>query len=187
MSTFARLPRHRRRGLILLLLVLLLTACGGGGGATATTKPAANAPGAALATAFSPNMRNVDKVDEVFLRLLLVYQTQGLDAATQFARDQGVMTSKDDIRLTLVLDTDDPAIVDGTALSVGRLGARVTSTFGNEIEMVIPIQTAMEYGKQTPGKPTFFADLADFAHVKDIRRTPLAQPMMLPLRQAVGQ
>src|SRR6476659_10705694 len=100
MSTFARLPRHRRWGVLLSLLVLLLAACGGGG-ATATPKPAANAPGAALATTFSPNILNVDKVDEVFLRLLLVYQTQGLDAAKQFARDQGVMTSKDDIRLTL--------------------------------------------------------------------------------------
>jgi subtilisin family serine protease len=185
MSSLARLPRSRRLGPLLLLLVLLLAACGGGGGATPTPTPAANAPGVALATAFAPSMRNADKVDEVFLRLLLVYQTQGLDAAKQFARDQGVMTSKEEIRLTLVLDSDDPAIVDGTALAVGRLGGRVTATFGNEIEMVIPVQTAMEYGKQG-NKPSFFADLADFAHVKDIRRTPLAQPMVVPLAKPSG-
>lgn len=179
MRRFARARREQlRAGMLVLLLAFLLAACGGGGGATATPKPAGNAPdaGATLATAFPATTRNIDKVDEVFLQLLLVYQTQGLDGAKQFARDQGLMTVRDDVRVTLVLDSDDAAIVDGTALAAGRLGGRVTATFGNQIEMVVPVQTAMEYGKQT-NKPSFFADLADFAHVRDIRRTPLAQPM----------
>lgn len=163
-------------GMLGLLLALLLAACGGGG-ATDTPKPAGGAANAraALATAFPATTRNIDKVDEVFLQLLLVYQTQGLDGAKRFARDQGLMTSREDVRVTLVLDSDDPAIVDGTALAVGRLGGRVTATFGNQIEMVVPVQTAMEYGKQRNAQ-SFFADLADFMHVKDIRRTPLAQP-----------
>jgi hypothetical protein len=155
-----------------LLLVALLAGCGGG------NPPAPNTPGpgGALATAPPPNTRTIGKVDEVFLRLLLVYQTQGLDAARQFARDQGLMTPKEEVRVTLVLDSDDPAVVDGTALAVGRMGGRVTATFGDQIELVVPVQTAMEYGK-TANKQSFFADLADFAHIRDIRRTPLAQPM----------
>lgn len=156
-----------------LLLALALVGCGGAS-ATQTPAPNSSGPGVALATA-SPRARNIDKVDEVFLRLLIVYQAQGLDVARQFARDQGLMTPKEDVRVTLVLDSDDPAIVDGTALAVGRLGGQVTATFGNQIEMVVPVQAALEYGKAA-NKQSFFADLADFAHIRDIRRTPVAQP-----------
>lgn len=180
MRRFARRPGdHRRGGMLLLLLALLLTACGkGGGGAPATPPPTGNSAntGAALATAFPGTTRNIDKVDEVFLQLLVVYQGQGLDAAKQFARAQGLITPQDDVRFTLALDSDDPAIVDGTALAAGRLGGRVTATFGNQIELVVPVKTAMEYGKQA-NRQSFFGDLADFIHVRDIRRTPLAQPM----------
>ncbi len=164
---------RKRYGALLLLLVLLLAACGGGG---ASSTPPSATPGVPLATALPPTARTIDKVDEVFLHLLVVYQTQGLDAAKQFARDQGLMTTKEDLRITLVLDSDDPSIVDGTALTVGRMGGRVTSTFGNQIELVVPVQMVMEYGRAA-NKQSFFADLADFAHVRDIRRTPLAQPM----------
>jgi hypothetical protein len=157
--------------------VLLLVACSGG--PTATPKATVNTPGAGtpLATALPVTARAIDKVDQVFLQLLAVYQTQGLDGAKQFARAQGLMTTQDEVRVTLVLDSDDPAIVDGTALAAGRLGGRVTATYGDQIELVVPVQTALGYGKQT-NRQSFFADLADFAHVRDIRRTPLAQPMI---------
>jgi len=159
------------------LLALLLVACGGGGAsATPSPAPTGASPGAALTATLPLGARTIDKVDEVFLRLLLIYQTRGLDPARQFARDQGLMTPQGDVRVTLVLDSNDPSVVDGTALAVGRMGGRVTETFGNQIELVVPVQTAMEYGKAA-NKQSFFADLADFAHIRDIRRTPLAQPM----------
>lgn len=173
-----RLPGRGRAWIAgVTLLAVLLTACGG---SSPASTPASKVPGSPVATAAPSSARNLDKVDEVFLRLLLVYQSQGLDAARQFARDQGLMTTKEEVRITLVLDSDDPMVVDGTALSVGRLGGRVTATFGNQIEMVVPAQTLVEYGKGT-NKPNFFADLADFAHVKDIRRTPLAHPAATPV------
>lgn len=158
-----------------LLLVTLLAGCGGGSSAAPSRVPNGVGPSVAVTTA-PPTTRTLDKVDEVFLRLLVIYQAQGLDAARQFARDQGLMTPKEDVRVTLVLDSDDPAVVDGTALAVGRMGGQVTATFGNQIELVVPVRTAMEYGRAANAQ-SFFADLADFSHVKDIRRTPLAQPM----------
>ena len=175
-----RAPRPGHRWLACaFLLVLLLAACSGGG-ASAPPSPAPNPTNAVVArsTALPANGRTIDKVDEVFLRLLVVYQTQGLDVARQFARAQGLMTPKEDLRVTLVLDSDDPTVVDGTALAVGRMGGRVTATYINQIELVVPVQTAMEYGK-TANKQSYFADLADFAHIRDIRRTPLAQPMIV--------
>ncbi len=95
----------------------LLAACGG---SKATPTPqrrqrvpgTSGAPGGPNATANPPGGGNIDKVDKVFLQLITVYQSQGLDAAKQFARDQGLVTKQDEVRITLVLDSDDPA-VDG--------------------------------------------------------------------------
>ncbi len=174
MRTIGRAPqRHCRWAVGAFLLVMLLAACGGGGSSGA---PDGTRPGVARTTALPSATGNTDKVDEVFLRLLLIYQSQGLDVARQFARDQGLMTPKEDVRITLILDSDDAAVVDGTALAVGRMGGQVTATFGNQIELIVPVRTAMEYGKAA-NKQSFFADLADFSHIRDIRRTPLAQPM----------
>lgn len=166
----------RAYGIGVGLVLLILVACSRGA-ASPTPNPAmAPMTGATLATALPSSARNLDKVDLVFMQLLAVYQTQGLDAATQFARAQGILTTKDEVRVTLVLDSDDQAVVDGTALSIERLGGRVTQTYDNQIELVVPVKTAMEYGKQA-NKQAFFNDLSDFSHVKDIRRTPIAQQM----------
>src|SRR3954451_14584789 len=109
-----RARRRMRWGAVPVLFALLLGACGGssamptaqpgsGGGGGVTTAPAGG--------------RSLDKVDTIFLQLVTVYQTRGPDAAKQFARDQGLVTKQDEMRVTLILDSDDPAVVDGTALS----------------------------------------------------------------------
>ncbi|MHB8645331.1 MAG: S8 family serine peptidase [Thermomicrobiales bacterium] len=149
----------RRAIIVPLLVALVLVACGGS---------------KATPTATVGNT-NLDKVDTIFLQLLTVYQSQGLDAARQFARDQGLITKQDEVRVTLVLDSDDPAVVDSTALAVMRLGGRVTATMGNEVEFVVPAQAMMEYGARA-NRQSFFAALADFQHVRDIKRTPTATP-----------
>lgn len=169
--------RSGRCGVIVpLLFALLLAACGG---SKATPLPAGNGVPGHPATANPSGAQGLDKVDKVFLQLITIYQAQGLDAAKKFARDQGLVTKQDEVRVTLVLDSDDPAVVDSTALSVGRLGGRVTATMGNEVEFIVPAQTLVEYGKQA-NKQNFFADLADFQHVRDIRSTPTMTPAVTP-------
>ena len=174
------LARHLRRACEVTIGLALLTLVACGGGNATPTPPAANAPMPAptLTTALPASTRNLDKVDTVFLQLLSIYQARGLDAAAQFARAQALMTAKDEIRVTLVLDSDDPTVMDGTALSVGRLGGRVTASYGNQVEIVVPVQTAMEYGRQAAqggaARANFFADLSNFSHVTNIRRTPVA-------------
>jgi hypothetical protein len=157
-----------------LLLILLLAACGSGAAPSPTTQPTANPPIA----------QGQDKISTVFLQLLAIYQSQGLTAATQYATDQGLLTTKGEVRVTLVLDSADPSLVQGTVFSVGRLGGRVTSTYDDHIELVMPAQALLEYGRKT-NRPSFFHDLADFAHVRTIERTPVAQPAS-PLPDAVS-
>lgn len=158
-----------------LVIALLLTAC-------TRNEPTPTPPGGSVPAAGTPAATGsplggaaIDKVDNAFLQLLTIYQTQGADAARTYAADQGLVTKQDEVRMTLVLDSEDPTIVDGTALAVGRLGGRVTASFGNQIELVVPVQTLLDYPK-TRNRASFFADLADFQHVINVRRTPLAQP-----------
>ena len=126
-----------------------------------------------------PFNQSLDKVSQIFLQLLTILQTQGVDAARQYAVDQGLMTTLDEIRVTVVLDTDDTTTVDDTAIAIGRIGGRVTATFDDTIEIVVPMQTIVDSltrAAQGMSSPSFFQSLADFAHVAGIRRTPLARP-----------
>lgn len=167
--------RHPPSSALALVLasLLLLTACGGSKHPPPT--PNATTP---------PSGNNLDKVDPVFLRLLAVYQAQGVDAARQYARDQQLLTKQDEVRVTLGLDSDDASVVDGTAIAVGRLGGQVTATHGKEIEIVIPVQTLVNYRKQS-NRQSFFADLADFQHVRDITRTPVGSNEQRATRNAL--
>ncbi len=158
-------------------LVLLLIACGGGG----TTPVPTSLPVPTLSTTpvTTGPRANSDKIDEVFSQLLTIYQSQGPDAATQFARDQGLLTSQNEVRVTLILDSDEMSVAAGVTSDVMRLGGRVTATTGDEMEIVVPLQTLLDYARMM-NRQNFFSDLASFPHVRDIRRTPIAQPRQLP-------
>lgn len=127
-----------------------------------------------------PLNQSIDKVSQVFLQLLAILQTQGIDAARQYASDQGLMTTQDEVRATLVLDTDDTGVVDEVSIAIGRLGGRVTATFEDNIEIVVPVQTIVDSvsraRQSATGQSSFFQSLADFQHVQNIHRTPLAFP-----------
>lgn len=170
--------RRGWRGMIVVLLLALLLAACGGSNATPTQRAANREPGNP-ATVNPGRAEGLDKVDTIFLQLLTIFQSQGLDAAKQFARDQGLMTKQGEVRVTLILDSDDPGVVDSTALSIGRLGGHVTATMGNEIEFLVPAQTIVEYGKRT-NRQSFFTDLAEFPHVRGIEQTPTATRTVTP-------
>jgi subtilisin family serine protease len=175
------MPMGRWGGAAALLLMLVLAACGNGG-PSGTPTPAPGKPTAAGPAATAPpgGAQSTDKIDNVFLQLVSIFQTQGLDAARIYATDQGLMTKQNEVRVTLVLDSGDTNVVDGTALAVGRLGGWVTQSFEDTIELVMPVQALLDYPK-THNQQSFFKDLADFSHVKSVRRTPVSTPAsMLP-------
>jgi hypothetical protein len=157
-------------------LVLLVSGCM----ALATGSPAAASARNPSGETTMPFDQSLDKVSQVFLQLLSILQTQGVDAARQYAKDQGLMTTQDEVRATLVLDTDDAAVVDEVSIAIGRLGGRVTATFEDTIEIVVPVQTiADSVTRAAQGafdQTSIFQALADFQHVQNIHRTPLAFP-----------
>ncbi len=147
----------------------------GGFAASSAVAGAPGTPGGGAGMGMGMGMgAGMDKVDAVFLQLLVVYQAGGVDAARAFARMQGLLTANDEVRMTLVLDTSEPSVSEGTALAVGRLGGRVTATYGAQIELVVPVMTLVEYSRQANNRGNFFADVSGFRHVRDVRRTPTA-------------
>ena len=172
-------PRAPCRFVLPALCALLLVACSGGSGTPTPLSGGNTTTGSPAATGIATTGQDTDKIDKIFVQLVTIYQTKGFDAAKQFAHDQGLLTAQDEVRVTLVLDTDDMAITDSTAQAVQRIGGRVTTTVDNTMEIVVPVQAAIEYSKQANRKD-FFSTLADFQHVRDVERTPTATRMATP-------
>jgi subtilisin family serine protease len=176
----------QRASVVALIGMILLAACSSGPSPTATAKPAsatpaANtpAPNAPQATANPGAPAAQDKIGAVFLQLLAIYQSQGSDAARQYAEDEGLLTNQDQVRITLVLDSNDPTVVETTALAVARIGGQISQSNDRRIELVIAVPALLEYSRKT-NRTSFFHDLADLAHVRSIERTPVAAPAQTP-------
>lgn len=181
MNLRIRTPRIRRAWCWASVVLLLLTACSSGSSSSPTATPGSTpAPGTSAATASGSPVQSQEKIGTVFLQLLTIYSTQGLDSARNYATDEGLMNKQGEVRMTLVLDTSDPQMLDSTASAASKIGGRVTASFDNRIQLVAPVQALLEYGQTAtqgvPGRTSFFHDLAGFDHVKTIERTPVGQP-----------
>src|SRR5215472_6909790 len=155
------------------LLALLLAACSDG--RVAPTAIASRSP--TVSTTGSGN--SADKIADVFLQLVAISGAQGLDGMRRYAAEQEILTRQDEVRATLLLDSSDTAIVDATALAAGGLGARVTAMLDDRIELVVPLQATLA-AAQRVNRPSLFHAFADFAHVRSVRRTPIAHRAATP-------
>src|SRR5829696_404198 len=81
-----------------LVALLMLAGCSRGATPTPTTLPVPGTPNI-------PPLPNGDerKIDPILLDILRVYRESGQAAAEQLARDSGLLTSDNIVRLTLVL------------------------------------------------------------------------------------
>jgi hypothetical protein len=68
-----------------------------------------------------------------------VYQTEGEEAAYELAKERGLINDRDEVRLTLELDTSDPAVVEGLKSELEQSGMRVTATADNLMDLAIPL------------------------------------------------
>jgi subtilisin family serine protease len=105
------------------------------------------------------------KTDSVFLDLIQAYRLGGIEDAERFARERDMITKDGRVRLTLVLDTEDPTT---TAAKLGELGATVEVSHKNLITMSAPFSLILRAAEDVT-KPGFFDDLAGLKHVVDIR------------------
>ena len=151
-----------------LVLVPLLMAC------TIRNPTATPVPTLALpATIGTPSSITLPsgsevKIDSTLLDIAAAYNTGGQAAATTKARETGLLSPQDELRITLVLtDTNTQPVVD----KVKSLGGRVPATAENLVDVLFPLSTAIQ-SLNSPNSQNFLQDLASLTTVKEVRVTP---------------
>jgi subtilisin family serine protease len=105
------------------------------------------------------------ELGSVYKQFLVAYEEGGKDAALELARRRGLLTPDGDVRVNLLLDTE-----DHTAL-VAQLEAtrvQVISAHKNQIDLAVPI-ALVEAQLQTEDPGAIFARLTELEHVIAVR------------------
>jgi hypothetical protein len=112
------------------------------------------------------------ELDSVYKEFLLVYEDEGEETALELARERGLLTPAGDVRVTLVLDTEDHAALMDQLESVG---VTVVSAYRDRVNVAVPlelIRTQME--AEEPG--VIFDRLTALEHVIAVRLPELRAP-----------
>ncbi len=104
-------------------------------------------------------------LDSAYKDFLLAYQEGGLPAAMELARERGLLSSNDELRLTLELDTEDSAPL---IAQLEAMGIIVTAAHGNLVEIAVPIELIEQF-VQGDQLHTLFDQIGELEHVKRIR------------------
>lgn len=173
---------------ITVLLLQLLVACAG----SATPTPPSATPTSIAGTPIAsgtpgrplPNGTDI-KIDSVLLDVADTYRREGRQAAEQQARDTGLLSGNNELRLTLILsDTNTQPIVD----KVKSVGGRVGSVVDNMIDVILPLDLLASYAaSNNPGNSnTIIQELASFSTVREVQVTRRAQTEGLSLPPGIA-
>lgn len=120
-----------------------------------------------LATEF-PELASIlldPKLDSVYKDFLIAYQQGGEEAAYELAKKRGLLNARDELRMTLELDTTDTAELQAALEAHGIL---VTAVSGNLMDIAIPLDVlGQALASDDPG--ALFADIVGLEHILRIR------------------
>ena len=153
-------------------LVLLLAAIGGGiyysvKRASANIRIETPPSLSELATEF-PEIGQIlqdEKLASVYKEFLMANQEGGQQAAFELARKRGIVNAKNEIRVTLELDTTESEALQA---SLQAHGIRVTAVSGYMIDIAIPLQVLQaSLASDQPGR--VFMDISGLEHILRLR------------------
>lgn len=105
------------------------------------------------------------KLDSVYKDFLMAYQEGGAEAAYDLARKRGLVNERNELRMTLVLDTTES---DAIVAELEASGIIVTAASSNLIDIIIP-PGVFEAAMQSGGANEFLESLTGLEHVVRIR------------------
>jgi subtilisin family serine protease len=105
------------------------------------------------------------ELGSVYKQFLLAYQEGGQEAALELARQRGLLTPDGDMRVNLLLDTDDHAPL---VAQLEATGVTIISAYRNQVDLAVPI-TLVEAQLQTEDPGAIFAQLTELEHVIAVR------------------
>lgn len=106
-----------------------------------------------------------EKLASVYKEFLMAYQKGGQEAAFELARKRGIVNSKNEVRMTLELDTTETSELQASLKAHGII---VTAASGNLVDITIPlgvIQASLVSGQ--PGR--IFMDISGLQHIMRLR------------------
>jgi subtilisin family serine protease len=105
------------------------------------------------------------ELGSVYKQFLLAYQEGGQEAALELARQRGLLTPDGDMRVNLLLDTDDHAPL---VAQLEATGVTIISAYRNQVDLAVPI-ALVEAQLQTEDPGAIFTQLTELEHVIAVR------------------
>ncbi|MBN9390742.1 MAG: S8 family serine peptidase [Chloroflexi bacterium] len=159
--------RFTRLGCLLALLAtLLLAACGD--------------PSPTPAPTPSTLVQDSSKIDTALRDLLVSYQSGGIEAARNYAKDTGLLDGQDRVRFGLILTG--PAAAPAITGQVQKMGGEVYSSADEQLAVAVDLGKLTAYFNPSD-KRNFLQELASFKEVKELKlllAPPLAGPALAP-------
>ncbi len=104
---------------------------------------------------------NNPELDSVYKDFLVAYERGGVEAAELLARQRGLLTPDNQLRVTLVLDTEDSSAL---VAELEKLGVIVRGTYRDLIDIGIPLELIVQTAQSdNPGQ--VFDHITELAHV----------------------
>jgi subtilisin family serine protease len=108
---------------------------------------------------------NNPELDSVYKDFLVAYEQGGTEAAALLARQRGLLTADNQIRVTLVLDTEDSAAL---VAELQDLGINVRGTYKDLIDIGIPLELIVKTAQsEQPGQ--VFDQITQLEHVVNVQ------------------
>ena len=105
------------------------------------------------------------ELDSVYKEFLVAYQQGDQETALELARRRGLLTPTGDIRVTLVLDTEDNAPL---VAQLQTAGVSIVSAYRDRVNVAVPVALVKaQFRSDQPG--AIFAQLTELAHVIAVR------------------
>jgi subtilisin family serine protease len=115
------------------------------------------------------------ELDSVYKDFLVAYESGGAEAAELLARQRGLLTDDNQIRVTLVLDTQDSKAL---VAELQSLGVIVRGTYNDLIDVGIPLELIVKTAQSAePGK--VFDQITQLEHVINLQLPSPGKPNTL--------
>jgi subtilisin family serine protease len=108
---------------------------------------------------------NNPELDSVYKDFLVAYESGGAEAAELLARQRGLLTPDNQIRVTLVLDTEDSTTL---VTELQNLGVIVRGTYKDLVDIGVPLELIVKTAQsEEPGK--VFDQITQLEHVINLQ------------------
>jgi subtilisin family serine protease len=171
--------------ILVVLLAMLLAGCGGGAGEAAptVTPVVADIPDDLPSSDLADEVKNNPKIATVIQRVLQAYKEGGREEALKEAQRRKLLDKDNNLLLQIVLDTDDPQLVQDTSDLLAAEDVIIMGTLGSRIDVAIP-PTILEKVRDPQQRPVLIDNLTKIDHVKYIDVQPDLSPKSVPAAES---